>query len=176
MNRTLLLATLFFVVGFQAKALDLEKALQPTIESAQKWAADAKIVAAVKDANTSNATKFKSMNQDKWKAASIMDAIVKDFTKNDAAVFLKTSKTPEVTEAFVNAKDGTKVAFLAKTSGWIHLGKPKHDTPMTGKVWIGKVEVDESTGLQQVQFSVPVMDGAKPIGSLVVGVDASKLK
>lgn len=175
-NSKTILAVLLLVVGFQAQALDVEKALAPTIEQAKKWAADAKIVAAVKDGNANNSTKYKDMNQDKWKAASIMDAAVKDFTKNDAATFLKTSKSAEVTEAFVNAKDGTKVAFLAKTSGWSHAGKPKHDVPMSGKVWIGKVETDDSTGLQQVQFGVPVMDGGKVIGSLVIGVDAAKLK
>lgn len=177
MNSTkILLAVVLLVVGFQAQAMDLEKALAPTIAQAKKWVADAKIIAAVKEGNANNATKYKDINQDKWKAASIMDASVKDFTKNDAATFLKTSKSPEVTEAFLNAKDGTKVAFLSKTSGWSHAGKPKHDVPMAGKVWIGKVEVDDTTGFQQVQFGVPVKDGGKVIGSLVIGVDAGKLK
>ena len=177
MNSTkTILTALLMVVSFKTQALDVEKALAPTIAQAQKWAADAKVVAAVKDGNANNATKYKDMNQDKWKVASIMDAAVKDFTKNAAASFLKTSKSAEVTEVFVNAKDGTKVAFLAKTSGWSHAGKPKHDVPMAGKVWVGKVETDASTGLQQVQFGVPVMDEGKVIGSLVVGVDAAKLK
>lgn len=172
----IILAAFVLIVGFQGQAVDVEKALAPTIEAAKKWAADAKVVAAVKDSNTNNAKKFKDMNQDRWKAASIMDPLVKDFTKNDAAIFLKGNKTSEITEAFLNAKDGTKVAFLAKTSGWSHLGKPKHDVPMTGKVWIGIIETDESTGLQQVQFGVPVRDGGKVIGTLVIGVDAITLK
>lgn len=170
------LAAALLIVGFQAKALDIAKALQPTITLAQKWAADPKIVKAVKEANATNATKYKDMNQDKWKAASIMDAVVKDFTKNEAATFLKASTTEGITEAFLNAKDGTKVAFLAKTTGWNHGGKPKHDVPMTGKVWIGKIETDESTGFQQVQFGVPVLDGGKVIGTLVIGFEAGKLK
>ena len=40
----------------------------------------------------------------------------------------------------------------------------------------GEVEVDESTGLQQVQIAVPVLDGGKPIGSLVVGLSLTKMK
>jgi hypothetical protein len=46
---------------------------------------------------------------------------------------------------------------------------------MKGETWYGEVEVDESTGVQQVQISVPVLDGDKAIGSLVVGLNVSKL-
>jgi hypothetical protein len=46
---------------------------------------------------------------------------------------------------------------------------------MTGKNWQGPVEVDESSGQQQLQVSVPVLDGGKPIGSLVVGLSVTKL-
>jgi len=46
---------------------------------------------------------------------------------------------------------------------------------MTGKTWQGQPEVDESTGLQQVQVAVPILDGGKPIGSLVVGLSLTKL-
>jgi hypothetical protein len=46
---------------------------------------------------------------------------------------------------------------------------------MSGKSWQGKVEVDESTGLQQVQVAVPVLDNGQAIGSLVVGLSLSKL-
>jgi hypothetical protein len=46
---------------------------------------------------------------------------------------------------------------------------------MQGKPWQGPVEVDESSGQQQLQIAVPVLDGGKPIGSLVVGLSLSKL-
>ena len=41
-------------------------------------------------------------------------------------------------------------------------GKPKHDVPMTGKSWQGPVEIDESSGIQQLQISVPVLDDDTP--------------
>ena len=106
----------------------------------------------------------------------MLDPFVRGFSKNDAATFLKSKKTDVIAEAFVSAADGRKVAFLAKTSGWSHKGKPKHDVPMTGKTWQGAVEVDESSGVQSVQVAVPVMDGGKPIGSVVVGLAIAKLK
>jgi hypothetical protein len=67
------------------------------------------------------------------------------------------------------------VAFLSKTSSWSHKGKPKHDVPMMGKIWYGTVETDESTGQLQVQVGIPVLDGARPIGSIVVGFSVSRL-
>jgi hypothetical protein len=88
---------------------------------------------------------------------------------------LKSKKTDAVSEAFLSGSDGNKVAFLAKTSSCCHKGKAKHDDPMAGKTWQGPVEVDESTGLQQVQVAVPVLEGDKPIGSLVVGLSIAKL-
>ena len=47
---------------------------------------------------------------------------------------------------------------------------------MTGKIWIDEVQLDESSGKQSVQFSFPVMDGATPIGSIVIGLDVAQLK
>lgn len=166
---------LALVFSVTASAQDMNEKLKPLIEEAKKWAADATIVAAVKKANTTPAAAYKDMNQDKWKALKVMDPLVRDLTKTAAAEALKKLKSEKVSEGFISAADGTKVGFLAKTSNWSHKGKPKHDDPMAGKVWIGKVETDESTGVQQVQFAVPILDGGKAIGSLVIGVAVSKL-
>lgn len=146
------------------------------IEVIKGWAADATLVKAVKAQNEKLPAEVADMTQDKWKALGILDPIVRSFTKNEAAAVLKAKKTESVGEAFLSAADGTKVAFLTKPSNWSHKGKAKHDVPMTGKTWQGAVEVDESTGLRQVQVSVPVLDGAKAIGSLCVGLDLTKLK
>jgi hypothetical protein len=105
----------------------------------------------------------------------VLDPLVRAFSKNPVGLFLKTKKNDLVSEAFVSDAAGLKVGFIAKTTGWCHAGKPKHDVPMTGKTWQGPVEVDESTGQQQVQVAVPVLDGGKPIGSLVVGLGLAKL-
>ncbi len=80
-----------------------------------------------------------------------------------------------VSEAFLSDADGLKVAFLSKTSNWNHKDKPKHDVPMADKMWQGPLEVDESSGIKQIQIAVPVLDGDKPIGSLVVGISVTKL-
>jgi len=153
----------------------LQAKLDAKIEVVKAWAADPVVVAAVKAHNASEPADHTAMTQDKWTALTVLDPFVRSFTKTDAAAFLKTKKTDEVSEAFLSDAKGDKVAFLAKTTNWCHKGKPKHDVPMTGKVWQGNVEVDESTGMQQIQVAVPVMDGGKAIGSLVVGLSVAKM-
>jgi hypothetical protein len=174
------LQLLALAAAFTCCAEGLEPATQAKVDAkikvVQDWAADAAIVTAVKAHNASAAGEVPGMTQEKWKEASVMDPVIRGFTKNPAAEFLKSKRTAAVSEAFVSGADGLKVAFLAKTSNWSHKGKPKHDVPMSGKTWQGPVEVDESTGQQQVQVAVPVMDGDKPIGSLVVGLSISKLE
>ena len=155
--------------GVQAK-------IDTQVKEIQKWASDGALVNAVKAQNNAKSEEAKVMTQDAWKPLSVMDSFVRRMTLNAAAEFIKSKRTDVITEAFLSSADGTKVAFLAKPSNWTHKGKPKHDVPMSGKVWQGDVEVDESTGFEQVQVAVPVLDGGKPIGSLVVGLNIGKLK
>jgi hypothetical protein len=153
----------------------LQAKLDQRIEQIKTWAADPAVVAAVKAHNASEPADHAAMTQDKWTAMTILDPFVRSFSKSDAGVFLKSKKSDEVAEAFLSDAKGDKVAFLAKTTSWCHKGKPKHDQPMAGKTWQGNVEVDESSGAQQIQVSVPVLDGGKAIGSLVVGFAVGKL-
>ena len=136
---------------------------------------DATVVAAVKAANTTPPAESKGMTQDKWATLSVLSPEVRYFTKTTLADYLKTKKTDLITELFVSGADGTKVAFFSKTTSWSHKGKPKHEVPMTGKTWIGDPEQDQSTGKTQVQIAFPVLDGKTAIGSIVIGLDLSKL-
>lgn len=154
---------------------DQSKKLEDVIKQAGEWARDPDLVNAVKEYNAKGRDTTRDMNQDKWAKLTIMDPIVKDLRSNATAKFLGTKKSDLVSEAFVSGADGTKLGFISKTSNWSHKGKPKHDDPMAGKTWIGKPEKDASTGLSQVQFGLPILDGGKAIGSLVVGVAVSKL-
>ena len=166
-------------VSWAAAGADLDPALQAKIDAkikeVQAWATDPVLVNAIKKHNTGLTPDESAMTQDKWQSLSILDPFVRAYTKNEAAAFLKAKQSDVVTEAFVSGADGTKVAFIAKTTNWSHKGKEKHEAPMAGKTWTGSIETDESTGQRQVQISVPVMDGGKPIGSLVIGLGVSKL-
>jgi hypothetical protein len=158
----------------RAQAGDAKDMAAEELKKLAALGSDAKVVAAVKAFNDSPPAVAKGMDQAKWTGLSVLSPEVKTFTKNDLASYLKSKRTDRVTEMFVNGADGTKVAFLSKPTNWCHKGKPKHDKPMSGKTWIGNAELDESSGKLQIQVSFPVLDGGKPIGSVVVGLDASK--
>lgn len=154
---------------------DQQAKVAAKLKTLQALSTDPQVVAAVKAYNASPSAEAKGMTNDKWKGLTIMDPFVRSLAKNALGQYLNAKKDDSITEIFVSGKDGGKVAFLAKTSGWNHAGKPKHDVPMTGKTWQGAPETDESTGKQQVQVAIPVLDGATPIGSIVIGLGLSKL-
>lgn len=173
-----LLAAMFCLSQI-ASAAPLDPALQTKvsakIKEVQAWAADPAVVNAVKAYNTGKSPEMAAMDQAKWASTSVIDPLVRGLTKNPAAGVLKAKGGEVVSEAFISGADGGKVAFLGKPTNWTHKGKPKHEQPMTGKTWQGEVEVDESSGLQQLQVAVPVLDAGKPIGSLVVGLSIGRL-
>lgn len=154
----------------------LQAKLDAKVKEIQEWASSPVLVNAVVNRNKDASPETVSMTQDQWKVITLLDPLLKRFTKNEAADFLKTKRGDVVTEAFLSAADGTKVAFLSKTTNWSHKGKPKHEQPMQGKVWQGAVEVDESSGARQIQLAVPVLSDGKPVGSLVVGLSIGKLE
>ena len=182
MNTTLplLFAALAAACLVSASKAEVEPVLQAKIDAeivaAKSLAADPVIVAAVKAHNAAPSAEVQAMTQGKWKTLTLLDPFVRSFSKNPAGVALKGAKSAFVSEAFLCGADGSKVAFLSKPSGWSHKGNPKHDQPMAGQVWQGGIEIDESTGLQQVQVAVPVLDGGQSIGSLVVGLSITKMK
>jgi hypothetical protein len=137
---------------------------------------DPQVVAAVKNYNTSGKTTPHEMTNEKWKSISMLDPLVKTLIKNDLVPYLKGKTDDTVSELFISGADGGKICFYSKTTSWTHKGKPKHEIPMTGKAWVGPLEIDQSTGIQQVQTSFPVLDHHTPIGSIVIGINTSKLK
>lgn len=166
-------AALVFAGDLDAK---IQAKIDAQLKEVQKLAAESAVVSAVKDQNAKPSADVEAMTQDKWKSLTLTDEFVKSLAKNKAAEVLKARKGEFISEAFVSDLKGRKVAFLSKTTSWCHAGKPKHDDPLKNKTWQGEVEVDESSGVQQIQIAVPILDGDKPIGSLVVGLNITKLK
>ncbi len=181
LRRIAFLAVSFLALGATfARAEALAPAQQTLLDSKigeiKQWAADPVIVKAVVAQNAATPAASAEMTQEKWKSLTLLDPFVRSFTKNEVGAALKARKAAWLAEAFVNDAKGLKVGFLAKTSNWSHGASAKHTQPMAGKTWQGAVEMDESTGLQQVQVSVPVLSEGQPVGSLVVGVSISKLE
>jgi hypothetical protein len=142
-----------------------------------KWAADPVIVGAVREQNKKGP--IAGMDNTKWRSLRASDAAVKAFQTSPAGNWLK-SKIDEsgglISEAFLSAAQGEKVAFVEKTSSYIHKGFAKFDQPMAGQSWQGNPEFDESSQTFAIQISVPVFDAGAPVGALVVGINLTRLE
>jgi hypothetical protein len=143
-----------------------------------QWAAHPDVLRAVKEQNTKGP--LTGMDNAKWKTLRRSELVVRTLQMNPAARFLK-AKVDEsggvYGEAFLNAAQGEKVAFVEKTTSYIHKGQAKFDVPFqTGQSWQGKAELDESSQMYNIQVSVPVLDAGKPIGALVVGLNLTHLE
>ena len=159
----------------QALPPELKSKIDAQIKHYQSWSNDPAIVSAVKARNSTPAPQDKTMTNEKWAQLTLLDPYVRSFSKNPLGQYLKSKKEDVIAECFVSAADGTKVAFLSKTTNWSHADKEKHRTPMAGRIYTGPVVADESTGQQLVQIGLPVLDGGRPIGSIVLGLAVSKL-
>jgi hypothetical protein len=166
------------------KKFEITPEVQQQIDAWKKtvaeWAQAPAVVAAVVDQNKKGP--IEGMDNKKWKTLRRRSAEVDAFTTSDAAKEIAAkAKTTNgvVSEAFLNAQKGEKVAFLEKTSSYTHAGSPKFDTPFTKlESWQGKPEFDESSQTFAVQVSVPVLDPKDPkkaIGVLVVGLNLTQM-
>jgi hypothetical protein len=155
---------------------DIKTKVEVKLRQLQAWSTDPAVVSAVKAHNVSPPAEDKAMTDAKWTQLTVLDPYVRSFSKNPLGAYLKSKKDDQIAECFVSGADGTKVAFLSKTTSWCHAGKDKHKVPMSGRVYVGPMALDESTGQQLVQVGLPVLDGGKPIGSIVVGLAVAKLR
>jgi hypothetical protein len=164
-------------IGLRSAEVDpgMQAKIDAKVAEIKVWAADPAIVAAVAAHNAQLPAEAATMTQERWKKLSVLDPFVRSFSKNEAGSALKAHKTDWVSEAFISDAKGLKVGFLSKPSAWSHAGNPKHDVPMSGKVWQGEIAVDESAGVQELQVAVAITKDGQPIGSLVVGLSLGKL-
>jgi len=166
------------IAGLGQAPPEIKAKLDAKIKQLSALSTDPEIVNAVKAHNAAPATtEAAEMTNDKWHSLSVLDPFVRTTAKTPLSEYLKAKKNADDTIAkiFVSGADGTKVGFDAKTEHWTHKGMPKHEVPMSGATWIGTVKVDDSTGQQLIQVGLPVLDGGKPIGSIVVGLRVDKL-
>jgi hypothetical protein len=160
----------------QALPAGIKVKAEAKINELKAWGSDPRIVSAVQAYNGAPPAEARGMTNEKWKDLSVLDPAVRSFSKNALAEYLKSKGDDSIAEAFVSGADGGKVAFLSKPTSWNHKGRPKHDVPMSGKIYIGPVEMDESSGQQQFQVGLPVVADGKPVGSIVVGLKVASLR
>jgi hypothetical protein len=159
---------------------DVQQQIDEWKKTVASWAADKAVVLAVAEQNKKGP--LEGMDNKKWKTLRRRGAEIDPFTTNDAAkrlAELAKATNGVVSEAFLNAQKGEKVAFLEKTSSYLHAGAAKFDVPFQKlQAWQGEPEFDESSQTYAVQISVPVLDPAdakKAVGALVVGLNLTQM-
>ncbi len=165
----------FFNFSVAEDQAELNKKIDEQFIKVQEIAKNNELVSEILKYTSVKHPEYDGLTNDKWKLLSVADIKVKALTKNNVAAKLKELTSSAMSEAFISDVNGNKIAFLSKTSSWNHKGKPKHDLPISGKTWKGKIELDESSGKNQIQVSVPIVSDGKVIASLVVGIEVSKL-
>ena len=174
---TAVITILAATAGFSQAPPELKAKFDAKVKELEGFSTDPEVVSAVKSYNsTTPSAEAKAMTNDQWRSLTLFDPFVRSIGKSALSEYLKTKRDDVVAKIFVSGADGGKVGFDAKTEHWTHRGLPKHEVPMTGQMWTGPVKLDDSTGLQMIQVGLPVLDGGKAIGSIVVGLRTDKLR
>lgn len=176
------MAVLILMLPVFAVAGDIAPKMQQKIteykKKALEWAAHPEIVKETREANA----KGPIMGNVKWREMKDNDPLLQSFSTNATAKLLV--KFMETDPKGINkiALSGNKGHRLAYTPvqnrlAYIATGKPNFDEPFDGNVWQqGESKPDPNTNIDSVQIAVPVKDGGKVIGVLLLSLTATNLQ
>jgi len=113
-----------------------------------------------------------------WRGTNELTPFKQSLQSNKSGRFLKNTVTrlSSLNEAFLTDNQGANVAAYPATSDYWQGDERKWSASFNdgaGKVFIGELELDESTQTYAVQISAPVIDRGETIGVLIVGVTFS---
>lgn len=175
------------VVAFLGSSLacagDVTPKMQPKIDAYKKqavaWAADAQIVAAVKESNAKGP--IPQMGNAKWRDLKENDPVVASLVSSPTGQLLTkwmNADAKGINKIVLSGDKSHRVAFTSMPAIYLGKGRPNFDTSMEdGKVWQQPdSKPDPSTNIDTVQISAPVKDGNKVIGVLLVSLTAASLQ
>jgi len=151
--------------------------VQAKVDSYKKkmveWAANATVVAAVKEANGKGGM-IAGMSNAKWDELPDNDPVVKGFQTSAAGkVVSKWEEDKGINKLYIRDEKGNLVAGSNKPLLYNVATRGPFVNGIKGTVWdSGSVKPDPTTQKKSVQIGVPVMDGGKPIGVLHAAVTA----
>ncbi len=181
-----LLGTLLFF-GLPASAADeptlhedVKEALAEQIEKVKDLAANVLVVEATRDQNKEGLTLATIRQRDEeWKASDELTGFKRSLQENTIGLFFKSRiEWPEsiYNEIFLTDNQGANVAAYPATSDYWQGDEEKWTAAFNhgaGQIFVGPIELDESTGIHAVQISAPVLDEGQTIGVLIIGVKLS---
>lgn len=183
MLRYLLIALIFVSpLSFAELSQDeLQQVLKPRIEGLKFLTKNGMLLDAIRTQNREGRSldEIKKIDEE-WKAGK--SPLIKELQETKAGSFLKNiiiQQADVYNEAFLTDIQGANVAAYPATSDYWQGDEEKFTAAFNGgegKIFIGKVEMDESTKTNAVQISVPMEYNDETIGVLVIGVKVSVLE
>ena len=164
------------------KDAELEDLLRVKVRTVQHMALNPLLVRAVRQQNGSGLTAEEVARREKaWRATKEVTPFKLSLQTSPAGQFLKqqVERSTSCNEAFLTDNQGANVAAFPATSDYWQGDEEKWSASFNrgkGRVFIGALELDESTNTVAAQVSAPVLDRGKTIGVLVVGVTVNYLQ
>ena len=171
---TFMLASTVFAGDITPK---MQKKIDEYKKQAVNWAADPKLITAVKEANA--AGPVSGMGNAKWRDLKENDPIVQTFITNPTGLLLTSLMNADakgINKIVLSGSKSQRVAFTSMPAIYIGKGKPNFDEAFDGKPWQqGESKPDPSTDIDTVQIAAPVKEGGEVIGVLLVSLTVANL-
>ncbi|RZI44510.1 hypothetical protein EGT07_03615 [Herbaspirillum sp. HC18] len=162
--------------SYSAAADSLPAPLQAKVDKYKQklveWASNPVIIGAVKEANTKGT--LAGMTNSKWLEIDDKDPVVQAFLTSKAGVLVrKWEEDKDINKLVIRDEKGNLVAASTKPLLYNNAVRPVYTNAIKGQQpWAaGAVAPDPTTQVKSVQASAPVMDGAKVIGVIHVGIN-----
>ena len=161
---------------------ELEALLSVKVRTVQHMALNPLLVRAARQQNASGLTAEEVARREKaWRASKELTPFKLSLQTSPAGRFLKQQikRNKSFNEAFLTDNQGANVAAFPATSDYWQGDEDKWSKSFNGgkgRIFIGGLELDESTDTVAAQVSAPVLDRGKTIGVLVVGVTINYLQ
>jgi C4-dicarboxylate-specific signal transduction histidine kinase len=146
------------------------------IRAVQHMALHPMLVRAVRRQNAENISPAEIAERDRaWRDSNGLTEIMWSMQQSKAGRVLRrrVEEDDALNEAFLTDGQGANVAAFPPTSDYFQGDEEKWSESFNGgagRIFLGPIEHDESTGVDAVQVSAPVIDNGRTIGVLVVGV------
>lgn len=161
---------------------ELQDLLRVKVRTVQHMALNPLLVRAVRQQNASGLTPEEINRRDKaWRSTEELTPFKLSLQTSPAGEFLKqqVQRSSSFNEAFLTDDQGANVAAYPATSDYWQGDEAKWIESFNGgngRIFIGDLELDESTNTVAAQISAPVLDRGETIGVLVVGVTINYLQ
>lgn len=161
---------------------ELEGLLKVKIRTVQHLALNPVLVRATRRQNRAGLTLDEiKRRDDAWRGSKELTPFKRSQQESRAGKLLKrfVDRSTSFNEAFLTDGQGANVAAYPATSDYWQGDEEKWIESYRGgdsRIFIGPLELDDSTQTYAVQISAPVLDRDRSIGILIVGVTISYLE